>query len=113
MIGVGADSTELGVDLRDYAEAFGLAETAGLRRTVHAGEDTGPENIAIALDALGAERIDHGLSILQDPELAARVAAERIPLTVCPNSNVIIANKVPRSRSTRSDGCASPASSPR
>jgi adenosine deaminase len=95
VIGLGMDSTELGVDLRKYASAFELAHSAGLRRTAHAGEDAGPENIETALDALGAERIDHGLSILQDPELTARVAAERIPLAVCPNSNVLIANKVP------------------
>lgn len=95
VIGLGMDSTELGVDPRDYAEAFELARSAGLHRTAHAGEDTGPDNIRTALDALGIERIDHGLSILQDPELTARVAEARIPLDVCPNSNVLIANKVP------------------
>lgn len=95
VIGLGMDSTELGVDPRDYAPAFELARSAGLRCTAHAGEDTGPDNIATALEALGAERIDHGLSILQDPELTARVAESRVPLDVCPNSNVLIANKVP------------------
>ncbi len=94
VIGIGMDSTELGVDPRDYAAAFELARSAGLRRTAHAGEDTGPDNIQMALDVLGAERIDHGLSILQDAELTARVADARIPLDVCPNSNVLIANKV-------------------
>jgi adenosine deaminase len=96
VIGIGMDSTELGVDLRAYAEAYALAAQLGLRRTAHAGEDTGPANIQMALDVLGAERIDHGLSILSDPELTRRLADARIPLTVCPNSNVIIANKVPR-----------------
>ena len=95
VIGMGMDSTELGVDPRDHAEAFEVARSGGLRCTTHAGEDTGPDNIAAALEALHVERIDHGLSILQDTGLAARVAAERIPLTVCPNSNVLIANKVP------------------
>jgi adenosine deaminase len=94
VIGTGMDSTELGVDLRDYAAAFELARSAGLRRTAHAGEDTGPENIRTALDALGAERIDHGLSILEDLALTARLADDRVPLTVCPNSNVLIANRV-------------------
>jgi adenosine deaminase len=94
VIGIGMDSTELGVDPHDYAAAFELARSAGLRRTAHAGEDTGPDNIETALDALGVERIDHGLSILDDRDLTARVAGERIPLTVCPNSNVVIANKV-------------------
>ena len=94
VIGIGMDSTELGVDPRDYVPAFELARSAGLRRTAHAGEDTGPDNIEMALDVLGAERVDHGLSILQDPELTDRVASERVPLDVCPNSNVLIANKV-------------------
>ena len=95
VIGVGMDSTELGVDPREFAPAFELAEGLGLRRTTHAGEDTGPDNVATALDALGVERIDHGLSVLEDPELTKRLVGERIPLTVCPNSNVVIANKVP------------------
>jgi len=94
VIGMGMDSTELGVDPRDHAEAFEAARAGGLRITTHAGEDTGPDNIATALEALQVERIDHGFSILQDADLAARVAGERIPLTVCPNSNLLIANKV-------------------
>jgi adenosine deaminase len=96
VIGVGMDSTELGVDPRAFADAFARAERGGLRRTGHAGEDTGPENIATALEALGIERIDHGLAILGDPELTRRVADARIPLDVCPNSNVMIANKYER-----------------
>jgi adenine deaminase len=92
LVGIGMDSTERGVDLRTFADAFGAAARHGFRRTAHAGEDAGPENIAIALDALGAERIDHGLAILQDPALTQRVAEARIPLDVCPNSNVLIAN---------------------
>ncbi|MGQ0670229.1 MAG: adenosine deaminase [Actinomycetota bacterium] len=96
VIGIGMDSTELGVDPRDFVRAFELAARLGLRRTSHAGEDTGPDNIAAAVDVLKVERIDHGLSILGDPELVRRVAGARIPLDVCPNSNVLIANKVAR-----------------
>ena len=96
LIGIGMDSTELGVDPRDFAAAFRLAARHGFRRAAHAGEDTGPENIALALEALGIERIDHGLAILDDPMLVARVAAAGIPLDVCPNSNVLIANKYRR-----------------
>jgi len=96
VIGLGMDSTERGVDPRDFAAAFQLAGAAGLRLTSHAGEDTGPENIATALDALGIERIDHGLAILEDPALTRRVAEDRIPLDVCPNSNIVIANKYER-----------------
>ena len=95
LIGFGADSTELGVDFAAFAPAFDGARRLGLRRTCHAGEavGAGPENIRIALDVLGAERIDHGVAITEDPALVARAAAEGIPLTVCPTSNVIIANR--------------------
>jgi adenosine deaminase len=93
VIGIGMDSTEKGVDLRAFADSYRLAGRAGFRRTAHAGEDAGPQNIAVALGALRAERIAHGLAVLDDPELAARVAGWRVPLTVCPNSNVVIANR--------------------
>lgn len=95
IIGIGADSTELGVDLAAFAPAFAAARRLGLRRTCHAGEavGVGPENIRIAIDELGAERIDHGVAIVEDASLVARAAAERIPLTVCPTSNVVIANR--------------------
>ncbi len=95
VIGVGANSTELGVDLAGFAPAFAAARRLGFRRTCHAGEavGVGPENIAVAIDVLGAERIDHGVAIVEDPALLARVAVERIPLTVCPTSNVVIANR--------------------
>jgi adenosine deaminase len=53
----------------------------------------GPDNIRLAIDVLGAERIDHGVAIVEDAALVHRVAAERIPLTVCPTSNVVIANR--------------------
>lgn len=95
VIGIGADSTELDVDLRAFAPAFEAARHLGFRRTCHAGEavGVGPDNIRIAVDALGAERIDHGVAIAEDPSLVERFAAERIPLTVCPTSNVVIANR--------------------
>jgi adenosine deaminase len=95
VIGIGADSTELGIDLAGFAPAFRAARRLGLRRTCHAGEavGVGPENIAIALDALGAERIDHGVALIEDAALLARVARDRVPLTVCPTSNVVIANR--------------------
>jgi adenosine deaminase len=95
VIGLGLDSTELGVDPRSFAPAYRAAAAAGLRLTAHQGEDTGPDAIAACVDVLGARRIDHGLSITGDPELVNRFASERIPLTVCPTSNVVIANRVP------------------
>lgn len=96
VLGIGLDSTELGVDPVDFADAYRLAARAGLRRTAHQGETTPPAAIASCLDVLGAERIDHGLTLLDDPELTRRVADRRIPLTVCPTSNIRIANAVPR-----------------
>ena len=96
VLGVGMDSTELGVDPVDFADAFGLAAGAGLRRTAHQGENNPPPAIATCVDVLGAERIDHGLSLLDDPELTRRLVDRRIPLTVCPTSNIRIANAVSR-----------------
>ena len=96
VLGVGLDSTEQGVDPTQFAEAFELAGRAGLHRTSHQGEETPPSHIRAGLDVLGCERIDHGLSSIQDPELTKRLSDQRIPLTVCPNSNVLIANAVPR-----------------
>jgi adenosine deaminase len=95
VIGIGADSTELGVDLRSFAPAFATARRLGFRRTCHAGEavGAGPDNIRIALDVLGAERIDHGVAIVEDPALVREVADAGVPLTVCPTSNVVIANR--------------------
>jgi adenosine deaminase len=96
VLGVGLDSTEQGVDPTQFAEAFDLAGRVGLRRTSHQGEETPPSYIAAGLDVLGCQRIDHGLSSIQDPELTRRLSDQRVPLTVCPNSNVLIANAVPR-----------------
>jgi adenosine deaminase len=97
VIGMGMDSTEFGVDLRDFAAAFDRARSTGMRVTGHAGEDTGsgPENIALALDVLAIERIDHGVAIVEDAGLVRRVAEARIPLTVCPTSNIVIAHRFP------------------
>jgi adenosine deaminase len=95
VIGVGMDSTELGVDHRAFRPAFEAAGRLGLHRTAHAGEavGVGAENVRIALDELGVERIDHGVAIADDAELARRIADEGIALTVCPTSNVVIANR--------------------
>ena len=97
VIGIGADSTELGIDLRSFQPAYDAARRHGFRLTAHAGEavGAGPGNIRIALDDLGVERIDHGVAVVEDPDLVRRMAGERIPLTVCPMSNVVIANRFP------------------
>ncbi len=94
LVGVGGDSTERGVDHRAFAPVFARAAELGLHRTFHAGEDGPVDNIAAAFDDLGCERIDHGFRLLDDPELTARIADARVPLTVCPISNVVIANVI-------------------
>jgi adenine deaminase len=96
VLGIGMDSTELGVDPVNFADGYRLAGRAGLRRTAHQGENTPPATIAVCVDQLGAERIDHALSLLDDPDLSRRLADRRIPLTVCPTSNIRIANAVQR-----------------
>jgi len=86
--GVGLDSAEVGNPPEKFAEVFAEARRRGYHVVAHAGEEGPPAYIAGALDALGAERIEHGIRCLDDPELAARLARERVPLTVCPLSNV-------------------------
>ncbi len=87
-IGVGLDSSEVGHPPEKFARVFARARAAGLRVVAHAGEEGPPAYIRSALDVLGAERIDHGVQSLKDPDLVARLVAERIPLTVCPLSNI-------------------------
>jgi len=96
VVGVGMDSTEFGVDPLSFSSAYAAAGRAGFRLTAHQGENSGPEAIAACVDRLGAERIDHGLSLIEDPELTKRFVAEQIPLTMCPNSNIRIANAFER-----------------
>jgi adenine deaminase len=88
LLGVGLDSSERDHPPERFARVFARAGALGLRRVAHAGEEGPASYVASALDALGAERIDHGVRCLEDPALVARLARERIPLTVCPLSNV-------------------------
>jgi adenosine deaminase len=73
-----------------FAEAFKVAAQGGLRRTVHAGESSGPEGVRDAIGFLGAERIDHGVRAIEDPSLVQELADRGIPLNVCPHSNVLL-----------------------
>jgi adenosine deaminase len=73
-----------------FAEAFRRAGQAGLRRTVHAGESSGPEGVWDAVDLLGADRIDHGVRAIEDPALVQMLADRQIPLGVCPTSNLVL-----------------------
>jgi adenosine deaminase len=88
IFGVGLDSAEAGNPPRKFRDVFEQAISAGFRAVAHAGEEGPPEYIWQALDVLGAERIDHGVRCLEDPRLVQRLEADRIPLTLCPFSNV-------------------------
>jgi adenosine deaminase len=85
---VGLDSAEVGHPPAKFREVYEAAAALGLRKVAHAGEEGPPEYIREALDVLGVERIDHGLRCMEDPELVKRLVADRVPLTLCPLSNV-------------------------
>ncbi len=87
-IGVGLDSSELGHPPEKFARVFAEARHLDLRAVAHAGEEGPPAYIWSALDVLKVERIDHGVQSLQDPRLVERLVRDRIPLTVCPLSNL-------------------------
>lgn len=87
-IGVGLDSSEQGHPPEKFAHVFAHARALGLRLVAHAGEEGPPAYIESALDVLKVERIDHGVRSLESPALVQRLARERMPLTVCPLSNV-------------------------
>jgi adenosine deaminase len=88
ILGVGLDSSEAGHPPDDFAAVFERARAEGFRAVAHAGEEGPPEYIRQALDTLGVSRIDHGVRCLEHPPLVERLAAEKVPLTVCPLSNV-------------------------
>jgi adenosine deaminase len=73
-----------------FRDAFAVARAAGLHRTVHAGESSGPEGVRDALDLLGAERIDHGVRAVEDPALLDRLVSDGVSLGVCPRSNLTL-----------------------
>jgi adenosine deaminase len=87
-IGVGLDSGERGNPPEKFARVFARCRSLGLHAVAHAGEEGPPAYVWGALDALHAERIDHGVRSLEDPTLVARLREGRVPLTVCPLSNV-------------------------
>ncbi|HEY8357652.1 MAG TPA: adenosine deaminase [Ramlibacter sp.] len=87
-IGVGLDSSEVGHPPEKFARVFDQCRRHGLHLVAHAGEEGPPAYVWAALDVLKVERIDHGVQSAKDAALMARLAADRIPLTVCPLSNL-------------------------
>lgn len=91
VIGVGMDSTELGIDSTTFLPGYQAARAGGLNLTGHQGENSTAAEVAACLTVLGLDRIDHAFPVLGDPELTERLAEERFPITICPTSNVVIA----------------------
>ncbi|KAK9796712.1 hypothetical protein WJX73_009792 [Symbiochloris irregularis] len=87
IMGVGLDSTEIGWPNKLFTEAFTRAKAEGFRLVAHAGEEGPAENVHQAL-ALGVQRVDHGIHSLEDPDLLKQLAERRMPLTLCPLSNL-------------------------
>jgi adenosine deaminase len=85
---VGLDSSEQGHPPSKFTAVYERARSLGLLAVAHAGEEGPPAYIEEALDLLHVRRIDHGVRCVEDPRLVARLARERIPLTVCPLSNI-------------------------
>jgi aminodeoxyfutalosine deaminase len=88
LVGFGLGGPEVGVPRAQFEPHFSAARAAGLHSVPHSGESTGPESVWDAITLLGAERIGHGTSSVHDPRLLAHLAEHRIPLEVCPTSNV-------------------------
>jgi len=88
LVGVGLDSGERGNPPGKFARVFAKARALGLRVVAHAGEEGPAAYVTEALDVLRVERVDHGVRCDEDPALVERLARERVPLTVCPLSNL-------------------------
>jgi len=90
LVGFGIGGSEVGFPRSLFRDQFDRARAAGLHSVPHAGETTGPETVWDALQTLGAERIEHGITAVQDPRLLEHLAAEGVTLDVCPTSNVAL-----------------------
>ena len=84
--GIGGD--ELSVPTKEFLAVYERAADLGLHRLIHAGEVGGPEQIREAVEIVGAERIGHGIAAMNDPALMDLLADRRIPLEICPVSNI-------------------------
>lgn len=88
IIAIGLDSSEVGHPPAKFERVFAKAREAGFLIVAHAGEEGPPEYVWEALDLLKVNRIDHGVRSEEDKQLMARLIAEKMPLTVCPLSNL-------------------------
>ncbi|ANH37192.1 Aminodeoxyfutalosine deaminase [Nocardioides dokdonensis FR1436] len=90
VVGFGLSNDERRGDTTDFAPAFRIASRAGLLLAPHGGELRGAEHARLCLDELGADRLGHGVRVVEDPALLERVAADGVTLEVCPVSNVAL-----------------------
>jgi adenosine deaminase len=88
IVAVGLDSSELGNPPSKFSDVFARARAEGFKVVAHAGEEGPPEYVWEAIRLLGAQRIDHGVRSVEDPELVRYLRDRQLPLTVCPLSNV-------------------------
>lgn len=88
VVGLGLGGPEVGHPPEPFAPLFERGRAAGLHSAPHAGELVGPVSVRGALEALGAERIAHGVRAIEDPALVKDLAAGRVALDICPTSNV-------------------------
>lgn len=96
VLGIGLGGQEIGNPCIAYKDVFKAAHEAGLHTVAHAGEEVGPESIRDAVLELGAQRIGHGTSAIQDDDLMKILKERRIPLEVCPTSNIVTGKYVRR-----------------
>ncbi|ODM58032.1 adenosine deaminase [Vibrio harveyi] len=88
IIGVGLDSSELGHPPEKFKRAFQQAKAAGLLTVAHAGEEGPAQNIIDSVEMLGVSRVDHGVRCVEDASLVDALIESKMPLTVCPLSNI-------------------------
>jgi adenosine deaminase len=96
ILGIGLGGQEFGNPCNEYRDVFLAAREAGLHAVAHAGEEVGPESIRDAVLELGAERIGHGTSAIQDPALMDMLRERAVPIEVCPTSNLVTKKYVQR-----------------
>ncbi|CAH1571470.1 adenosine deaminase [Vibrio owensii] len=88
IVGVGLDSSELGHPPEKFKRAFQQAKEAGLLTVAHAGEEGPAQNIIDSVEMLGVSRVDHGVRCVEDASLVEALIESKMPLTVCPLSNI-------------------------
>jgi adenosine deaminase len=90
VVGFGLSNDERRGRTEDFGPAFAIAERAGLMLAPHGGELLGPHSVRTCLDTLHADRLGHGVRVVEDPPLLERVVEQGVPLEVCPVSNVAL-----------------------